>query len=1277
MGMNTAAVQRLYVAYFNRPADPVSLAVYRRCCRLIEATQAELQVIAETYFSPSAEYTTNFEGLSNTQIVDKLYQNIFGRTAEADGLVSWAAKLADGSITVAELALQLSYSAQGTDAAVVNARIAAATTFTESLDTTAEINGYNGNDAAAGGKTYLAQISGELPTTEADITAQKDAAIAGVDASVQSAITPTGEAVAGQTFTLSTGLDTSTGGAGNDTVNALPTTLTVGDTFDGGAGSDTVSLTSSLSANTSIGGFTLNNVENLAVNITDADAAGAETLTLNLAGTDSDKVTLSGLGTSTANDTLALTNVAGGTTIAMNSATDLNVTATFTAAATAGTTALGTPDSVNVEVAGVSRSAAGDNTLTVGAGFETMNLASNTSASRLDQITFGGTTLNISGDANLTIDTDLDASLTTIDASAFTGKLSIDTSTNAAPDVTVGGVDVTDLTLTGGSGNDTLDVSQNGADNEISVSAGAGDDTVTIGAALAAATTSNAGDQIDGGAGTDTLAGTSAVINGLTQAGTTGVSGFETLAITDALAHTITAANAQASGISTVSVAGGTGGLVMAAGDVNVALGASLTGALSLTDTGVATTDSVTISNSALTADDMGDGNNLTVTGYETVNIVTSAVSDTSQDFGTITLTGDLDADAVASDTTLNISGSDRASVGAVTATTIDASGMTAAGTGTTFNMTTAATSVTTITGSPGADTLRGDAKSTINGGAGNDTIVGGTGNDTLNGGDGRDNITAGTGSDTISGGAGNDTIVMAGNISAADTIDGGDGVDTLSVTNASLTALQALTISEANAFNTGFNNVETLLISDAMDTTNDSFDLGYLDSVTTVAVTTLANDAETIAGFSSGSTLSLSTTLGQALTATVAGATTGASDVLNVSLTANSDDDYGAVTIANVETLNVDVTQSTASAASITNTIGFALSQTSVAGGGSGAAQTVNFSGTEDINVDTAIAVATIDASGMSARLATTPGLVMDTLATATTAMPGQTITGSSGADTLKGSSGADSITGGAGNDTLVGGAGADTINGTSGSNTFSTEGMVAANIDGTGTGTSTGVVVNLGSTALTNVAVANAISKNLSSAITSVPAGSASYVFDAAANTNSASLDTLSNIENVTLAGNGVNYVVGSDNANTVTLGTGNDNVSTGKGSDTVATMAGNNTIDMGAGDDTITIATGANLDTNDTIAGGTGTDVIQLTNVAGQTGTLDDQTGIETVTIVDGADGADSGLTITYTNADTSSITVDASALDAGENFTLNTSDAQVTGATTFRWVAVLTS
>ena len=95
---------------------------------------------------------------------------------------------------------------------------------------------------------------------------------------------------------------------------------------------------------------------------------------------------------------------------------------------------------------------------------------------------------------------------------------------------------------------------------------------------------------------------------------------------------------------------------------------------------------------------------------------------------------------------------------------------------------------------------------------------------------------------------------------------------------------------------------------------------------------------------------------------------------------------------------------------------------------------------------------------------------------------------------------------------------------------------------IEGTGTGDSTGVVVNLGSTALTNVNVLNNGGESLSGAMTSVPAGSAAYVYRRIWSiTNSTVTDTLLNIDNVTLAGNGKNYVVGSDSANVVTGGTG----------------------------------------------------------------------------------------------------------------------------------------
>jgi len=1062
-------------------------------------------------------------------------------------------------------------------------------------------------------------------------------------------------AKAGQSDTLTTGLNTITGTANDDTVSALTSTLTVGDSYDGLGGTDTVSLTSSLNGNTSVAGFTLSNIENLGVNMTSA-AAGAETLTLNLATTDTDRVTLSGLSVSTGNDTLRVDNVAAGTIMALSSSTDLNLTANYQAAATKGTTAAGTGNTVDLEVSAVTRTAGGDNTVTIGNGFETINVKSAGAASRLDQITSNSEAMNVTGDANLTIDTRLDATLYAINASDFTGKLSIATTNNGAPDLVIGGVDIADTTITGGSGNDTINVSNNAADNEINVNGGAGNDTVIIGAATAAAAAngSNPGDVLNGGDGVDILSFTSAGLSGLTKAVTTGISGFETINVNNVLGNNITAANVQATGITTVNLAaGGTGTIIMPAGASTVSLGSSLTGALVIQDTGTAQTDSVTISNSKITADDMGDANNVTITGFETLSIVTTAVGDTSQDFGAIAITGDPLNDKAAT-TTLNFSGGDRATVGAITATTLDLTGLSAQGTGNTFVMT-APTSIVTINGSEGKDTLIGDAKSTINGNGGNDTITGGTGNDTLNGGAGNDTITTGASTlgDTVDGGAGNDTIVLAGNLDALDKIDGGDGVDILSVDNASLVALQALTISEANTFNTNFNGVEVLAIGINMDSTNDKFDLGYLSGIVNVSVATLANDAETISGFDTGSTLTLNATLGQALTATVSGATASATEVLNVTLAANADTNYGTLNIGNVETVNVNSTQLTAAAASQTGTLSLGITQTSVLGGGSGAAQAVNFSGSEDVVLGAALNAATINASGMSARLATTPGLVMNSAAAKTLAMPGQTVTGSSGADTLFGSTGADIITAGAGNDTVSGSTGADTITGGTGTDTLTNAGMVGTALEGTGTGNQTGVVINLGSTALTNVAVLNATAQNLSGTLTSVPAGGVGYVYNNVANTNSAAVDTVSGFDNVTLSANGINMVVGNDNANVVVGGTGTDYIATGKGADT------------------INVGDAVNVTATDLYTGGAGADSVLVTADDNSTGAVfDDMTGVETITAVVSATPTENlKVTLTSTAASTQAFTVDASALtNAGAVFTFVASDAEVDGVLT---------
>ena len=239
MGMNTDAVQRLYVAYFNRPADPVSLAVFEAMLPTDRvATQAELQVIAETYFSPSAEYAARYSGMSNAEIINTLYQNLFGRDAEPEGLLSWTGKLNTGEETVASIALQLSYSAQGTDADAIAAKIDAANSFTtEVASSTDNITGFSGNEAAASARDWLSTVTdaASAATAKAGVTAAVSDAIVAQNPPA----TPTN-----QTLSLTTGVDSLTGGAGNDTFDGSQSgglnTLTNGDVLVGGDGSDTL-----------------------------------------------------------------------------------------------------------------------------------------------------------------------------------------------------------------------------------------------------------------------------------------------------------------------------------------------------------------------------------------------------------------------------------------------------------------------------------------------------------------------------------------------------------------------------------------------------------------------------------------------------------------------------------------------------------------------------------------------------------------------------------------------------------------------------------------------------------------------------------------------------------------------------------------------------------------------------------------------------------------------------------------------------------------------------
>src|SRR5207253_1358459 len=96
-------IQQLYVAYFNRPADTQGLAYWET---VVEAAQGDTAAVSAA-FAASAEYKAAYANMTNAQIVDQVYQNLFGRPAEDAGKAYWADLLDNKAITIDNVVAQV------------------------------------------------------------------------------------------------------------------------------------------------------------------------------------------------------------------------------------------------------------------------------------------------------------------------------------------------------------------------------------------------------------------------------------------------------------------------------------------------------------------------------------------------------------------------------------------------------------------------------------------------------------------------------------------------------------------------------------------------------------------------------------------------------------------------------------------------------------------------------------------------------------------------------------------------------------------------------------------------------------------------------------------------------------------------------------------------------------------------------------------------------------------------------------------------------------------
>jgi Ca2+-binding RTX toxin-like protein len=452
------------------------------------------------------------------------------------------------------------------------------------------------------------------------------------------------------------------------------------------------------------------------------------------------------------------------------------------------------------------------------------------------ETTTASSTLILSGDKDLTI-SELDSLFTTINASSATADITITMENTAS-----------DLSFTGGSGDDKIDMQ-----------------------AL-----STADDTLDGGAGDDTLAITGATAASTELMSTTlaaVISNFEILEVTDAMdiataSGDVTATLTNNSGINSIKFSGA---VTVDSGDTLTVKGDSgmtvvLAAAMSGNSTGNDYIDFVITNAENANTDDtlnleLNDGStaatvvdSFTIDGVENIVITQkdnhASNADTisnidGQQLKTITLVGSEDSSEVAAQKMIITE------VESTIVDTIDASSYEGAVTvtGLSDNLSesgatlTAGSGVFTATGGAGADSITGGAaQDVLKGGAGNDAINGGAEDDTLEGEGGIDTITGGAGSDTIT--LEFDTSMAASALIAdiiTDFTFGADG-DVLDLTNFTAGDVDALA---GTSTSTASSSSEVDLTSESVVAITNAVSSDWSDLVTVVEAAVVSASGE------------------------------------------------------------------------------------------------------------------------------------------------------------------------------------------------------------------------------------------------------------------------------------------------------------------------------------------------------------------------------------------------------------------------------------------------
>jgi len=122
-------IQKTYIAYYGRPADEEGLEYW---AGLLDGAGGDLSVIIDA-FANSPEFLESFGDLEDSELINNLYQQLFGEDADSGGLDFYVRLIQQGERTLGSVALDILNGAENEHAEIINNKFAYAQQVTLSI----------------------------------------------------------------------------------------------------------------------------------------------------------------------------------------------------------------------------------------------------------------------------------------------------------------------------------------------------------------------------------------------------------------------------------------------------------------------------------------------------------------------------------------------------------------------------------------------------------------------------------------------------------------------------------------------------------------------------------------------------------------------------------------------------------------------------------------------------------------------------------------------------------------------------------------------------------------------------------------------------------------------------------------------------------------------------------------------------------------------------------------------------------------------------------------